>query len=81
MSTRLSKTIASLHEARSIDLQHAKIDAEGACALADALQANTSVTNIRLEDNQIGVVGASALASALRVNTSVTKMNLYNNRV
>jgi hypothetical protein len=38
MSTRLSETIASLHEMRSVDLVIANIDAEGASALADALK-------------------------------------------
>jgi hypothetical protein len=51
MSSRLSETIASLHETRSVNLNLAGIDAEGAAALADALKANTSVTHITLEDN------------------------------
>jgi hypothetical protein len=37
MSTRLSETIASLHEIKSVDLEDANVDAEGAVALADAL--------------------------------------------
>jgi hypothetical protein len=43
MSTRLSETIASLHETQSVDLENANIDDEGASALADALKENTSV--------------------------------------
>jgi hypothetical protein len=43
MSTRLSETIASLHEMQSVDLEEARIDAEGAAALADALKENMSV--------------------------------------
>jgi hypothetical protein len=38
MSTRLSETIASLHENQVVDLQKDKIDSEGAVALAEALK-------------------------------------------
>ena len=65
MSTRLSEIIASLYETRSVDLGEAGVDDEGAVALADALKANTSMTDINLMDNQIGVDGASAVADAL----------------
>jgi Ran GTPase-activating protein (RanGAP) involved in mRNA processing and transport len=70
MSTRLSETIASLHETRIDDLKRAGIDAEGVAALADALKVNTTVTMIDLRHNGIGVEGASALADALKINTS-----------
>jgi hypothetical protein len=59
MSTRLSETIASLHEIRSITLQVANIDDEGACTLANALKANKSVREIDLGGNGIGNEGAS----------------------
>jgi hypothetical protein len=48
MSTRLSETIASLHETQSVDLMNPGVDAEGAVALADALKSNRSVTSINL---------------------------------
>jgi len=51
MSIRLSETIASLHETRSVDLEEVGIDAEGATALADVLKTNTSVTKIDLQGN------------------------------
>jgi hypothetical protein len=82
MSTRLSETIASLHETRSVDLSRGypyredPIDAEGAIALADALKENKLVTDVNLSWNEIGAEGASALADALKVNTSVTNINL-----
>jgi Ran GTPase-activating protein (RanGAP) involved in mRNA processing and transport len=66
MSTRLFETIASLHEAQVVDLKRANIDDEGAVALADALKANTSGTEIDISENQISDVGASALADALK---------------
>jgi hypothetical protein len=53
----MSKTIASLHETRSVDLSREyrslqeQIGAEGASALADTLQANNSVTDINLHRN------------------------------
>jgi Ran GTPase-activating protein (RanGAP) involved in mRNA processing and transport len=81
MSTRLSETIASLHETQTVDLEEADIDAEGAAALADALKENTSVANLNLEDNAIGAQGASALADALKVNTSVKKIDLEGNGI
>jgi hypothetical protein len=43
MSTRLSETIALLHDTRIVDLESAGIDAEDAAALADALKETTSV--------------------------------------
>jgi hypothetical protein len=58
MSSRLSKTIASLHMSRSVDLKRAYIGAQGAVTLADALANNASVTSIDLESNRIGYKGA-----------------------
>jgi hypothetical protein len=81
MSTRVSETIVSLHDTRSVDLEGANIDAEGAAALAEALKGNTSVTSINIENNRIGAEGASALANALKENTSVTDFNLAINRI
>jgi hypothetical protein len=81
MSTRLSQTIASLDKKRSVHLQGANIDDEGASAFADALTVNTSVTEINLRDNYIGAEGASSLANALKVNTSVTQIDLLTNGI
>jgi hypothetical protein len=50
-------------------------------ALANALEVNTSVTNIELRYNAIGAEGASVLINALKVNTSVTTIDLYDNKI
>jgi Ran GTPase-activating protein (RanGAP) involved in mRNA processing and transport len=49
------------------------ISDEGASAIADALKANTSVTNIYLGGNEIGNEGALTLADALKVNTTLLR--------
>ena len=42
------------------------------CALAHALNVNTTLTEIHIRENFIGDAGASALADALKVNTTLT---------
>jgi hypothetical protein len=85
--TCLSKTIASLDETQIVGLSFDYfsddeiIDAEGASALADALQGNTSVTTINLDYNNIGAEGALALANVLKVNTFVTNISLKSNGI
>jgi Ran GTPase-activating protein (RanGAP) involved in mRNA processing and transport len=79
--SRLSETIASLNETRSVDFSRSyswdeTIGPEGASALAEALQVNTTVTNIDLDDNRIGAEGASEFAEALKVNTSLMDISL-----
>jgi hypothetical protein len=73
MSTRFSRTIKSLHETQSVDVQRARIDNDKAEMLAIALKENTTVTNINLRQNQIGDEGATA--------KSVTNLNLRQNRI
>jgi Ran GTPase-activating protein (RanGAP) involved in mRNA processing and transport len=79
MSSRLSETIASLHENRSVYLVNEEFGDVGAVAFADALKVNTTVKDIHLGGNEIGAEGAAALASALNVNKTVTKINFYMN--
>jgi Ran GTPase-activating protein (RanGAP) involved in mRNA processing and transport len=81
MSNTPPKTIDSLHTIRSVDLTRTHIDDEGAVALADALKANTSVTNMNLGGNKIGDEGASALADAIEANTSLTNIDLCENKI
>jgi hypothetical protein len=66
---------------KNIDLQNNEIGADGAAALAKALEVNASITNIDLGGNKIGGVGAAALAKALEVNASITNFNLGFNQV
>jgi hypothetical protein len=63
----------------TIRLSSNEIGDEGAAALADALQVNTSVTSIHLGFNQIK--GAAALADALKVNSSLTYIDLDRNAI
>merc|ERR1712137_952357 len=58
-----------------------RIGADGARALAGALELNTSVTTLDLWDNNIGADGARALAGALERNTSVTTLHLLMNDI
>ena len=55
-----------------IDVSLNQIGADGAAALAKALEVNASITNINLRDNQIGANGAAVLARALEVNKNIT---------
>merc|ERR1712166_358786 len=52
-----------------------------ACALAKALEVNTSITEINLCNTNLGPEGGAALAKALEVNTSITKIGLSVNRL
>ena len=58
-----------------------EIGAEGAAALAKALEVNASITNIDLDYNKIGADGAAALAKALEVNASITNIDLNSNQI
>jgi hypothetical protein len=57
------------------------IEPEGAKALAEALQVNTTLRTLDLSWNKIGVAGAKALAIALKFNTTVTELYLDNNDI
>jgi len=81
MSTRLSQTMASLHEMQIVALEGAAIGNDGVETLANALNENTSVTEIDLKQNNISVEGASRLADALKESTTVTKINLAWNKI
>ena len=65
----------------SLNLVNNGIGAEGAKALATALETNTSLTSLNLLNNRIGDEGANALAAALKTNTSLTSLNLGDNRI
>jgi Ran GTPase-activating protein (RanGAP) involved in mRNA processing and transport len=82
MWKRLHNTIASLHQnAKSIDLEEASIDEDGASALAGALALNSSVMSINFHGNSISDTGTSAIADDLKVNSSVTSINLSSNGI
>jgi Ran GTPase-activating protein (RanGAP) involved in mRNA processing and transport len=81
MSTRLSKTMESLHEMQSVNLAKAGIDNDGVRMLANALKQNKTVIQIDLRVNRIGAEGASALADALKVNKLVTNIKLSHNGI
>ena len=58
-----------------------RIRAEGAAALAKALDVNATITCIDIRSNRIGDKGAAALAKALEVNASITNINLAENEI
>ena len=58
-----------------------EIGAQGAAALAKALEVNASITTIDVASNKIGADGAAALAKALEVNASITNINLGDNQI
>ena len=62
-----------------LDMSNARIDAEGAKALAATLAASTSLKSLNLTYNGIGGEGAKSLAEALRGNASLTELNLQDN--
>ena len=65
----------------TITLDGNEIGAKGAKYVAEALKANTSLTEIDLNLNNIGGEGAKYVAEALKVNTSLTTIGLYSNNI
>lgn len=55
----------------TINFWNKQIGAEGAKALAAALEQNTTLSLLYLENNQIGDKGAKAIAKALEQNTTL----------
>ena len=55
--------------------------AEGAQALASALEFNDSLRALRLPHNAAGGVGAAALAEALKFNETLEELDLFNNKI
>jgi len=64
-----------------LELANNKIGNEGASALAEGLQTNTTITVLNLANNKIGNEGASALAQVLQTNTTITVLDLANNQI
>ncbi|KAL0225920.1 hypothetical protein P9112_013244 [Eukaryota sp. TZLM1-RC] len=64
-----------------LDLEDNDITAEGASALARALESNSTLTELDLWSNNITSEGASALARALESNCTLTELNLGDNDI
>jgi hypothetical protein len=71
----------SLHEMQIVDLYAADIGDDGVKTLSNALEENTTVTEINLGWNGIGDEGVSALAKALEENSTVTRIDLWSNEI
>ena len=63
----------------TLSLENNSVAAEGAAALADALQVNTVLIDLALGGNNIGADGSVALAKALKGNAALTKLDLSRN--
>ena len=68
------------NKATYIALGSNQIGDEGAQAIAEALQGNTSITSIYFVGREIGDAGAKAIAGALK-GTSITSLSLGNNKI
>ena len=55
--------------------------AKGAMAIANALEANTTLKELDLSDNSIGAEGAKAIARALEKNKTLTALDLRDNNI
>jgi len=53
----------------------------GACAIAYAFEANTTVLQLYLDNNHITDVGAQALADTLKINTTLQELGLLRNSI
>jgi Ran GTPase-activating protein (RanGAP) involved in mRNA processing and transport len=84
-NTKLHECVQRLHRndasLKILNLCNEDIGDEGATALANALQVNTSLQNLCLNRSNIGDDGAAELAKALLVNRSLTKILLYGNNI
>jgi hypothetical protein len=65
----------------SLDLRNNQITAEGAKAIATALEKNQSLASLNLGWNKITIEGAKAVATALEKNQSLTSLNLGWNQI
>ncbi|MDA9573948.1 hypothetical protein N9R48_03395, partial [Rickettsiales bacterium] len=65
----------------SINLMDNNIGDQGAEALAQVLEKNSTVTSINLSGNNIGDEGTEALALALKEKSTVTSINLSGNNI
>lgn len=62
-------------------LRNNAISDEGAKAIADFLESNTTITICDLSDNDIGDEGAKALARMLGKNTTLKDLDLFHNAI
>ena len=77
-----SSTVATIPgPCTRINLEDSAIGDDGAAALADALKANTRVTELFLARSNIGDVGAIALAAALKENNVVRDIHFFENSI
>ena len=58
-----------------------RIGVSGAASLSQALEVNSSLTNLDLRCNSIGDSGAASLSQALAVNSSLTNLDLSWNSI
>ena len=80
-NSTLNQLIRDINTLTTINLELNKIDADGARALASALEKNQTLTTINLIGNKIGDDGARALASALEKNQTLTTIYLRYNKI
>ena len=64
------------HSLTELHLGHCNIGEDGACQLAEALSANSTLRVLWLWDNPLGVRGVKALVETLAHNTSVKDLYL-----
>ena len=64
------------HSLTELHLGHCSIGEDGACQLAEALSANSTLKNLWLYNNPLGERGAKALVESLAHNTSVKHLGL-----
>ncbi|XP_011270287.1 hypothetical protein CAOG_08676, partial [Capsaspora owczarzaki ATCC 30864] len=65
----------------SLFLNEIQIGDSEALAIAEALKANETMTELYLVQNNIGNAGARAMAEALKVNTTITTLFMGGNRI
>ena len=64
------------HSLTELYMMYCYIHGDGACHLAEALRANSTLRELRLLDNPLGERGAKALVESLAHNTSVKELTL-----
>ncbi|XP_068734588.1 NLR family CARD domain-containing protein 3-like [Montipora capricornis] len=76
----LARSLGSLLEIGRI-LCRQQIGYSGAAILAQAMEANSTVTKLLLPFNGIGDSGAAALAKAVEINSTLTELYLFGNGI
>eukprot|EP00808_Paulinella_micropora_P020612 g55448.t1 len=69
------------YDRKELSFSRKSLGDSAACAVAEGLKVNKTLTSLDLENNEIGDAGAQEMGEALRVNTCLATLILYGNDI